>query len=106
MTNEYINMLNTILQYYFLTCFSFSFFVTVNCTYHCVAHALKCIYFEQDWFEQYRERILEAEQLILTTLNFELGVQHPYEPLTSTLQKLGFSKSVLVDLALSLISEG
>ncbi|CAA0834760.1 Cyclin-T1-4 [Striga hermonthica] len=59
-----------------------------------------------DWFEQYRERILEAEQLILTTLNFELGVQHPYESLTSTLQKLGFSQSGFVNLALSLISEG
>ncbi|KAL3641993.1 hypothetical protein CASFOL_012808 [Castilleja foliolosa] len=59
-----------------------------------------------DWFEQYRERITEAEQLVLTTLNFELGVQHPYESLTSTLQKLGYSQSVLVNLALSLISEG
>ncbi|GFP83838.1 cyclin-t1-4 [Phtheirospermum japonicum] len=59
-----------------------------------------------DWFEQYRERIIEAEQLILTTLNFELGVQHPYESLTSTLQKLGYSQSVLVNLALTLISEG
>ncbi|PIN13932.1 CDK9 kinase-activating protein cyclin T [Handroanthus impetiginosus] len=59
-----------------------------------------------DWFERYRERILEAEQLILTTLNFELNVQHPYESLTSTLQKLGFSQSVLVNLALNLVSEG
>lgn len=61
---------------------------------------------QNDWFEQYRERILEAEQLILTTLNFELTVQHPYESLTSTLQKLGFSQSVLVNLALALVSEG
>ncbi|KAL0287699.1 UNVERIFIED_CONTAM: Cyclin-T1-4 [Sesamum calycinum] len=59
-----------------------------------------------DWFDQYREQIIGAEQLILTTLNFELGVQHPYESLTSTLQKLGFSQSVLVNLALSLVSEG
>ncbi|CAA0829142.1 Cyclin-T1-4 [Striga hermonthica] len=59
-----------------------------------------------DWFEQYRERILEVEQLILTTLNFELGVQHPYESLTSTLQKLGFPHSGFLNLALSLISEG
>ncbi|KAL0367454.1 UNVERIFIED_CONTAM: Cyclin-T1-5 [Sesamum radiatum] len=59
-----------------------------------------------NWFEQYREQIIGAEQLILTTLNFELGVQHPYESLTSTLQKLGFSQSVLVNLALSLVSEG
>ncbi|XP_073053311.1 cyclin-T1-3-like isoform X1 [Primulina eburnea] len=59
-----------------------------------------------DWFEQYRERITEAEHLILTTLNFELNVQHPYESLTSTLQKLGFSQSMLVNLAFCLVGEG
>ncbi|KAF5738627.1 cyclin-T1-4-like isoform X1 [Tripterygium wilfordii] len=59
-----------------------------------------------DWFEQYRERVIEAEQMILTTLNFELNVQHPYAPLTSILNKLGLSQTVLVNLALRLISEG
>ncbi|RYQ93878.1 hypothetical protein Ahy_B09g100102 isoform B [Arachis hypogaea] len=58
--------------------------------------------FPIDWFEQYRERLLEAEQLILTTLNFELNVQHPYAPLTSVLNKLGLSKTILVNLALNL----
>uniref|UniRef100_A0A5B6ZPR8 Cyclin-like domain-containing protein n=2 Tax=Davidia involucrata TaxID=16924 RepID=A0A5B6ZPR8_DAVIN len=59
-----------------------------------------------DWFEQYRERVIEAEQMILTTLNFELNVQHPYVPLTSILNKLGLSQSLLVNLALNLVSEG
>ncbi|POO02223.1 Cyclin [Trema orientale] len=59
-----------------------------------------------DWFEQYRERVIEAENMILTTLNFELNVQHPYDPLTSVLNKLGLSQTVLVNLALNLISEG
>ncbi|KAK8622439.1 hypothetical protein V6N13_117355 [Hibiscus sabdariffa] len=59
-----------------------------------------------DWFEQYRERVTEAEQMILTTLNFELNVQHPYDPLTSVLNKLGLSQTVLVNLALNLVSEG
>ncbi|EYU45637.1 hypothetical protein ABFS82_14G015900 [Erythranthe guttata] len=59
-----------------------------------------------DWFGQYRERIMEAEQLILTTLNFELNVEHPYESLTSTLEKIGFSQSNLGNLALTLVSEG
>ncbi|XP_054821813.1 cyclin-T1-4-like isoform X2 [Prosopis cineraria] len=63
-------------------------------------------YLPLDWFEQYRERMLEAETLILTTLNFELNVQHPYAPLTSILTKLGLSQTVLVNLALQLISEG
>ncbi|XP_021902772.1 cyclin-T1-3-like isoform X2 [Carica papaya] len=59
-----------------------------------------------DWFEQYRERVIEAETMILTTLNFELNVQHPYAPLTSVLYKLGLAQSVLVNLALNLVSEG
>ncbi|KAI9115124.1 hypothetical protein K1719_014137 [Acacia pycnantha] len=59
-----------------------------------------------DWFEQYREQVLQAEQLILTTLNFELNVQHPFAPLASVLNKLGLSHTVLVNLALNLINEG
>lgn len=59
-----------------------------------------------DWFEQYRERVIEAEQMILTTLDFELTVEHPYVPLTSVLNKLGLSQTVLVNLALHLVSEG
>uniref|UniRef100_A0A7C9AAA3 Cyclin-like domain-containing protein n=1 Tax=Opuntia streptacantha TaxID=393608 RepID=A0A7C9AAA3_OPUST len=59
-----------------------------------------------DWFEQYRERITEAEQLILTTLNFELTVQHPYDPLTSILDKLGLSQTLMVNLAVTLVNEG
>lgn len=64
------------------------------------------LYVNQDWFEQYRERVTDAEQMILTTLNFELSVQHPYDPLTSILNKLGLSQTVLVNLSLSLVSEG
>nr|XP_021851834.1 cyclin-T1-4-like isoform X2 [Spinacia oleracea] len=59
-----------------------------------------------DWFEKYRERIIGAEQLVLTTLNFELSVQHPFETLTSILNKLGVSQTHLMDLALNLASEG
>lgn len=62
--------------------------------------------FKQDWFELYRERVIEAEHRILSTLNFELNVQHPYAPLTSVLEKLGLSQTVLVNLALNLVSEG
>ncbi|XP_041011128.1 cyclin-T1-5-like isoform X1 [Juglans microcarpa x Juglans regia] len=58
------------------------------------------------WFELYRERVIEAEHRILSTLNFELNVQHPYAPLTSVLDKLGLSQTVLVNLALNLVSEG
>ncbi|GMH08418.1 hypothetical protein Nepgr_010258 [Nepenthes gracilis] len=59
-----------------------------------------------NWFELYRERVIEAEQLILTTLDFELDVQHPYDPLTTILNKLGLSETIFVNLALNLVSEG
>ncbi|KAG0449436.1 hypothetical protein HPP92_027299 [Vanilla planifolia] len=59
-----------------------------------------------NWFEQYRERVIEAEQLILTTLNFELEVEHPYVSLASVLNKLGLQQTVLLNLAWSLVNEG
>ncbi|RZC80897.1 hypothetical protein C5167_043482 [Papaver somniferum] len=48
-----------------------------------------------DWFEQYRERVIDAENIILRTLDFELNVEHPYDPLTSVLNKLGLSQTDL-----------
>ncbi|XP_078148342.1 cyclin-T1-4-like isoform X1 [Carex rostrata] len=60
----------------------------------------------QNWFDQYRERVIEVEQLILTTLDFELEVKHPYGPLNSGLNKLGFSRTVLYNLAWNLVTEG
>ncbi|CAN6485478.1 unnamed protein product [Victoria cruziana] len=59
-----------------------------------------------DWFDEYRERVIGAEHIILTTLDFELGVQHPYGPLTSVLNKLGLTQSVVLNLALDLVNEG
>ncbi|CAL4976156.1 unnamed protein product [Urochloa decumbens] len=60
----------------------------------------------QDWFEQYRESVIQAEQLILTTLDFELEVVHPYASLSSALSKLGLSHTVLFNVAWNLINEG
>nr|KAJ0217092.1 hypothetical protein LSAT_V11C300137900 [Lactuca sativa] len=51
-----------------------------------------------DWIDEYRERVLEAEQMVLKNLNFELNVQHPYTHLTSILDKLGLARSLLVNL--------
>ncbi|XP_078446762.1 cyclin-T1-4-like isoform X2 [Wolffia australiana] len=62
--------------------------------------------FSSDWFDQYRESVVAAEHVLLTTLNFELDVKHPYTPLKSVLQKLGLSQSILLNLALNLINEG
>ncbi|XP_062199423.1 cyclin-T1-4-like [Phragmites australis] len=60
----------------------------------------------QDWFQQYRESVIQAEQMILTTLDFELEVAHPYASLSSALSKLGLSHTVLFNVAWNLINEG
>ncbi|XP_021312200.1 cyclin-T1-4 [Sorghum bicolor] len=60
----------------------------------------------QDWFEQYRESVIQTEQMILTTLDFELEVTHPYAALSSALGKLGLSHTVLLNVAWNLINEG
>ncbi|XP_042431285.1 cyclin-T1-5-like isoform X2 [Zingiber officinale] len=64
------------------------------------------LHHNKEWFEQYRERVIETEQKILTTLDFELQVEHPFVPLASVLGKLGLSQSVLHSLAWSMVSKG
>eukprot|EP00252_Welwitschia_mirabilis_P007176 TRINITY_DN182_c0_g1_i4.p1 TRINITY_DN182_c0_g1~~TRINITY_DN182_c0_g1_i4.p1 ORF type:complete len:289 (+),score=21.79 TRINITY_DN182_c0_g1_i4:245-1111(+) len=59
-----------------------------------------------DWFEQYKQRVLDAEKMILTTLNFELTVQHPYEPLMTVLNKSGLAQTALIRVAWNLITDG
>lgn len=59
-----------------------------------------------DWFEQYKQQILQAEQLLLTTLDFEIAVQHPYNPLMSVFNKIGLAQTVLINVAWNLVSEG
>jgi cyclin T len=44
--------------------------------------------------------------MILTTLDFELEVTHPYAALSSALGKLGLSHTVLLNVAWNLINEG
>lgn len=61
---------------------------------------------KQDWFEQYRELVIQTEQKILTILDFELEVEHPCVTLTSVFNKYGLSKSVLFTLSWNLVSEG
>ncbi|GJN13015.1 hypothetical protein PR202_ga31348 [Eleusine coracana subsp. coracana] len=61
---------------------------------------------QQDWFQQYRESVIQAEQMILTTLDFELEVAHPYASLSSALNKLGLLHTVLFHVAWNLINEG
>lgn len=101
-TSQILNMTKEWRNWHTLQFFRF---VLLNCGFYAV-YLTWIIFFEQGWFHQYRERIIEAEQLILTTLNFELNVQHPFESLTVTLKKLGFQQSVLVNLALHWASEG
>ncbi|KAK8968457.1 Cyclin-T1-4 [Platanthera guangdongensis] len=85
--------LNTVLSASYEICQkqNFAFFPHLLCT---------------DWLVLSRDQVIKAEQLILTTLNFELEVEHPYVPLTSVFNKLGLSQTVLLSLAWNLVNEG
>ncbi|KAH7428706.1 hypothetical protein KP509_09G013400 [Ceratopteris richardii] len=60
----------------------------------------------KDWFEHYKERILEAEQSILTALDFEISVEHPYTQLVSVLNKNGLLQSNLFNIAWKFVNDG
>ncbi|KAJ4766445.1 Cyclin family protein [Rhynchospora pubera] len=87
-------LLNTVLRA--------SFEVSQNPEFAFMPYMIHC----QNWFDQYRERVIEVEQQILTTLDFELEVKHPYGTLSSGLNKLGFSRTALYNMAWNLVTEG
>eukprot|EP00249_Psilotum_nudum_P021338 c28074_g2_i3 orf=858-1712(-) len=74
----------------------------------CHRHELANFHYRmpQDWFEQHKQRVVEAEQLVLTTLDFELTVQHPYKPLMAVLSKFVPAPTALVHVAWNLINDG
>lgn len=74
----------------------------------CYRHDLANLHYRipKDWFEQFKDRVLEAEQLLLTTLDFELTVQHPYKPLMAVFNKNGLTQSALFHVAWNLVNEG
>uniref|UniRef100_A0A0C9S7I1 TSA: Wollemia nobilis Ref_Wollemi_Transcript_8402_1412 transcribed RNA sequence n=1 Tax=Wollemia nobilis TaxID=56998 RepID=A0A0C9S7I1_9CONI len=59
-----------------------------------------------DWFEQYKQHVLEAEHMLLIALDFEITVQHPYKPLTSVLSKIGLAHTALLHMAWNFVNEG
>lgn len=60
----------------------------------------------KDWFEHYKERVLEAEQLLLTALDFEINVQHPYSQLMTVFNKNGLTQSTLFNVAWNFVNDG
>ena len=44
--------------------------------------------------------------MLLTALDFELTVQHPYSPLMSVLSKIGLAHTTLLNLAWNFVNEG
>ncbi|MCO5609419.1 hypothetical protein L7F22_063645 [Adiantum nelumboides] len=60
----------------------------------------------KDWFEHYKECILEAEQLLLTALDFEISVQHPYSHLIAVFSKNGLLQTNLFNDAWKFVNDG
>ena len=49
--------------------------------------AYKCYSTLQEVCEQQKKCVLSAEELVLSALNFDLSVGHPYEPLIDAIKK-------------------
>ena len=64
------------------------------------------VLFIQDWFEHFKEQILDAEQTLLTALDFELTVEHPYKLLMTVFNKIGLLHSALSQMTLKLVNDG
>ena len=64
------------------------------------------VFLIQDWFEQFKEQILEAEQLLLTALDFELTVEHPYKILMTVFSMNGLLHSPISEMAMRLVNDG
>jgi cyclin T len=55
--------------------------------------------------EKQKALILAGEALLLSTIRYDLNIQHPYEPLNVALKKLGISNKEVKQSATNLIND-
>lgn len=61
----------------------------------------------QEVYEQQKELVLIAEELVLSTLNFDLFIHHPYKPLVEAIKKymVEDAKTRLAQFAWNLVND-
>ncbi|KAK9113065.1 hypothetical protein Scep_020584 [Stephania cephalantha] len=59
----------------------------------------------KDVYQRQKELILTGERLLLTTVAFDLNIQHPYKPLVGALKRLKISDNHLVKVAWNFVND-
>ncbi|XP_019057294.1 PREDICTED: cyclin-T1-5-like isoform X2 [Tarenaya hassleriana] len=61
---------------------------------------------QKEVYEQQKELILIGESIVLTTLNFDLNVYHPYKPLVEAIKKFKVAQNSLAQVAWNFVNDG
>ncbi|KAH7850066.1 hypothetical protein Vadar_027315 [Vaccinium darrowii] len=60
---------------------------------------------QRDVYEKQKEMILTGERLLLSTVAFDLNIEHPYKPLIAALKRLEISDKKIVEVAWNFVND-
>jgi cyclin T len=60
----------------------------------------------QDVYEVEKEKMLLGKELVFTTLDFDINIQHPYKPLVVAIRKFQVATNTLVQIAWNFVNDG
>ncbi|ONK60747.1 uncharacterized protein A4U43_C08F22130 [Asparagus officinalis] len=61
---------------------------------------------QKEVYEQQKELIILGEKVVLTTLGFDLNVNHPYKPLVEAIKKFKVAQNALAQVAWNFVNDG
>jgi cyclin T len=60
----------------------------------------------QDVYEVQKEKMLLGKRLVLTTLDFDINIQHSYKPLVVAIRKFQVATNTLAQVAWNFVNDG
>jgi cyclin T len=57
-------------------------------------------------YEVEKEKMLLGKELVFTTLDFDINIQHPYKPLVVTIKKFQVATNTLAQVAWTFVNDG
>lgn len=60
---------------------------------------------QKDVYDKQKELIVIGERLLLSTIAFDLNIEHPYKPLVEALKRLGISDKDIVKMAWNFVND-
>jgi len=60
----------------------------------------------QDVYEIEKEKVLLRKMLMFITLDFDINIHHPYEPLVVTIKKFQVTTNTLAQVAWNFVNDG